>query len=95
VSTAFDYKVTLVDDQESTCTAGRGRAGTCPEAAAYTLSYRYVTGPAGRETVRRPDIVLHTDDRYEMDADEAEEWARQLATMARALRQQAAARGDS
>jgi hypothetical protein len=52
VSTAFDYKVTLVDDQESTCTAGRGRAGTCPEAAAYTLSYRYVTGPAGRETVR-------------------------------------------
>jgi hypothetical protein len=32
---------------------------------------------------------------FAMDADEAEEWARHLATMARALRQQAAARGDS
>jgi hypothetical protein len=49
------------------------------------------------------DLLLITNDAvklnvhgpYYMDADEAEEWAAHLATMARALRQQAAARGDS
>jgi hypothetical protein len=40
-------------------------------------------------------VILNTHGMWSMDADEAEEWAAHLATMARALRQQAAARGDS
>jgi hypothetical protein len=45
----------------------------------------------GREIVVYPGGVHE----FAMGPDEAEEWARHLATMARALRQQAAARGDS